>query len=249
MVRSPLRYPGGKSRAVNTILDMLPYGITDLCAPFVGGGSIELAAASTKGIQVHAYDAFPPLVDFWQCALSNSLKLADMVRKYHPLSKTRFYSLQRTFSELTDKQEIATVFFVLNRASYSGTSLSGGMSPGHPRFTDSCIEKLGKFKVGNFRVEMADFHDSIRKHRDDFMYLDPPYMNGGSLYGNRGDQHTDFNHTGLADLLKERDGWLLSYNDCQSVRQLYEGYKIIEPEWTYGMSNDKSSKEVLIMSK
>ena len=81
------------------------------------------------------------------------------------------------------------------------------------------------------------------------MYLDPPYMNGGSLYGNRGNQHTDFNHTGLADLLKERDGWLLSYNDCQRVRQLYEGYEIIEPEWTYGMSNDKSSKEVLIMSK
>ena len=245
-VRSPLRYPGGKSRAAETILALLPDGITDLCSPFVGGGSVELAAASIKGIRVHAYDAFPPLVTFWQCALSDPIKLANKVRHYYPLRKSEFYSLQQSFGDWLDTWEIAASFFILNRASYSGTTLSGGMSRGHPRFTDSCIDRLRDFKVDNFWVETADFKHSICKHPNDFLYLDPPYMINGALYGNRGDQHTNFDHEGLAKLLKERDGWLLSYNDCEKVRGLYKGYTITAPEWAYGMSKDKNSKEVLI---
>ncbi len=229
---------------MDTILALLPEGITDLCSPFVGGGSVELGAASIKGIRVHAYDAFPPLVDFWQCALSDPVKLANKVRHYYPLRKSEFYSLQQSFGDWLDTWEIAVSFFILNRASYSGTTLSGGMSRGHPRFTDSCIDRLRDFKVDNFQVGYADFKHSIGKHPDDFLYLDPPYMNGQLLYRNRGNNHAGFDHEGLAELLKGRDGWLLSYNDCEKVRELYKDYTIITPEWYYG---GKKDNEVLIM--
>ncbi|MEO5673071.1 MAG: hypothetical protein ABIQ74_00355, partial [Chitinophagales bacterium] len=53
----------------------------------------------------------------------------------------------------------------------------------------------------------------------------------------------------LAVILRNREHWILSYNDCREIRNLYEGFHILTPNWKYGMSNDKLSKEILIFSK
>lgn len=246
--KSPLRYPGGKSKAVNTVLDLLPQGLDVLVSPFIGGGSIELAAASKLGIKVYGYDAFKPVVKFWQAVIEDSEMTAEKVRQYYPLSRTKFYTLQSRFFNMKDKVEVAAAFFVLNRASFSGTTLSGGMSPGHPRFTESSIGRLKNFNIDGLQVKYADFKDSMKKHKDDFLYLDPPYANGGNLYGSRGDHHIGFDHEGLAHLLCKRQRWILSYNDCSKIRELYKDYQMIEPKWTYGMSTNKQSKELLILS-
>ena len=246
--KSPLRYPGGKSRAVQQIIKLFPPDIDTLASPFFGGGSVEMACAA-QGLRVHGYDGFEPLVNFWQVAIEDSVNLAKMVYDYHPITRSKFYSLQKRYFTLSDRVESAAAFYVLNRSSYSGTTLSGGMSPGHPRFTDSAIKRLANLQVDNLSVEHADFKDSLAMHDDDFLYLDPPYANGGNLYGNRGDMHQDFNHEGLAEILHSRNGWVLSYNNCDMVQDLYSDYKFVTPEWTYGMSNRKTSNEVLILSK
>ena len=245
--RSPLRYPGGKSRAIKTILPLVPRNTKSICSPFVGGASLELALAA-NGIKVNAYDIFSPLVTFWQCALKNSAKLAKMVENYFPLSKQSFYSLQKNHINFSSTWEKAATFFVLNRASFSGASLSGGMSPGHPRFTRSAIERLRKFQSKNFTVKKSDYRESIANHEDSFLYLDPPYMNGQKLYGFKGDTHARFDHQALRDILKERDGWILSYNDCPTIRDWYSDYIILVPAWQYGMGNSKNSKEIIILS-
>ncbi|WP_280524748.1 DNA adenine methylase [Wolbachia pipientis] len=226
----------------------MPKGLPTLCSPFIGGGSIELALASI-GTKVYGYDAFEPLVRFWQVLLKDASYLAEVVRKYQNMTSIMFYNLQKTFFTLKDRVEIAAAFFALNRSSFSGTTLSGGMSPGHPRFTPSSIERLAKFSIKNLTVNSADFKKSIPKHANDFLYCDPPYLIDQKLYGKRGDQHTDFDHKGLAKLLATRDGWILSYNDCEEIRNMYTGYRIITPKWTYGMGNSKKSNEVLILSK
>ncbi len=246
--KSPLRYPGGKSRAVRQILDLMPTGLNELCSPFIGGGSIELACAAI-GMRVHGYDAFEPLVQFWQTALNDAALLARQVAEYHPLSRTDFYSLQKGYFSISERFTRAAAFYALNRASFSGTTLSGGMSPGHPRFTQSSIDRLRNFSADNLSVNLADFRESIPSHGDHFMYLDPPYANGERLYGDRGDMHEDFDHAALADLLHDRDGWVLSYNDCQYVRSLYRGHRFVEMEWSYGMANRRSSNEIIILSR
>src|SRR5580698_9898000 len=63
--KSPLRYPGGKSRAVSQILPLLPAKPGALVSPFLGGGSVELAAAAL-GWHVSGFDANGALVDFWK---------------------------------------------------------------------------------------------------------------------------------------------------------------------------------------
>lgn len=247
-IKSPLRYPGGKSRAVSRILDLLPPDIERLCSPFIGGGSVELALAA-RGVEVFAYDAFPPLVNFWRTLLEDAAGLADAVERYYPMRKDAFYALQKQHADIADPVESAAAFFALNRCSFSGTTLSGGMSPGHPRFTAACINRLGDFKLQHLHVARADFGESIPRHRDDFLYLDPPYCIASKLYGTRGDHHHDFDHERLAKLLARHDNWLLSYNDCEMVRDMYNGYLFKTPTWTYGMNASKVSNEVLIMSR
>lgn len=202
----------------------------------------ELALAS-RGTKVYGYDAFEPLVKFWQVLLEDASYLAEVVRKYQNMTSAMFYNLQKTFFTLKDRIEIAAAFFALNRSSFSGTTLSGGMSPGQPRFTPSSIERLAKFSIKNLTVDLADFKKSIPKHANDFLYCDPPYLIDQKLYGKEVD------HEELAELLTTRDGWILSYNDCEKIRDMYKGYHIIQPKWSYGMGNSKKSNEVLILSK
>ncbi len=246
--RSILRYPGGKTRALSFLLPLFPKNLKTLISPFIGGASVELSLAA-KGIKVYGYDIFTPLVEFWQCALKQPSVLADEVEKYYPLSKESFYSLQQTHTTLKTKLQRAAAYYVLNRSSFSGATLSGGMSPGHPRFTETAIERLRTFHNPNIVVAKADYKEALIKHNADFAYLDPPYLIKNALYGKNGDAHKYFDHEGLAGILSKRGNWILSYNDCNEIRKLYSKFKIITPGWKYGMSKDKRSKELLILSR
>lgn len=253
-MKSPLRYPGGKTRAVKYILPLFPEDMEELCSPFVGGGSIELALAS-KGVNVHAYDIFDPLVCFWQKLSQNSDFLANLATTYRPLSKEWFKEFQTALTCMGDYTFIyAAMFYALNRSSFSGATISGGYSKqaAEKRFTESSIQRLRDFKAHNFKVNKADFRRSIRQHPDAFLYLDPPYLlekDKQTLYGNKGSTHKGFDHIDLANILKSRDDWILSYNNCPEILQLYGEYDILYPKWKYGMSQDKDSKEILIVNK
>ena len=250
-MKSPLRYPGGKSRAVGHILPLIPVK-RSVASPFIGGGSIELALAE-RGQKVSGYDAFKPLVAFWQQALLEPNRMASEADAWRPITKSDFADLQRRLMGIEDPFNQAVAFFVINRASFSGATISGGMSPQQDRFAASAIQRLREFQEPNLRVERMDFTESMAKHRRSFLYLDPPYaLDAGSrLYGDRGDMHADFPHERLRDeLRKHKGGWLMSYNDCRTVRELYADCNIKSAAWTYGMNADKkASSEVLISPK
>jgi DNA adenine methylase len=230
------------------ITQLIPKDVTELMSPFFGGGSVELACAA-QGIKVYGYDVFKPLVAFWQLFLQDPAYLAAKVQEYYPLTKERFYQLQKLhLDEETELQGV--LFFVLNRASFSGTTLSGGCSESsvQERFTQSAIDRLLSCQTQGVSVNWADFHDAMEKHPDTFMYLDPPYMIQSSLYGNRGSTHKGFDHLGLHQKLCQRKGWILSYNNCEQIQELYRDFEIVYPDWKYGMSKNKESKEILIMN-
>jgi DNA adenine methylase len=244
---SPLRYPGGKSRAVHVLYEVFPKDVKAICSPFFGGGSFEIFL-SRKGVRIYGYDSFRPLVEFWEEAIGNPEVIAEEAARYFPLTTKAFYRLQREQSELPTKRERAAAFFVLNRSSFSGSTLSGGMSPGHPRFNNRAIERLRRFTVSNISVKQADFTESIQRHASDFLFLDPPYLINRGLYGVNGDAHKRFKHEDLRELLGQRTGWLLCYNDCDEVRRLYAGYRFLAPTWNYGMNKTRKSRELLIVN-
>jgi DNA adenine methylase len=263
--KSPLRYPGGKARAAITLVDSFPKKISKLLSPFFGGGSVEIEAAS-RGIKVYGADLFSPVAFFWQQILKNPSGLVTGARKYlSAMSKEMFYNLQHELRDLLDDEgyhlknkkdasKAALLFFVLNRSSFSGSTLSGGMSPGHARFTPSAIERVKNFKQPNIiQVENIPWTETLKAiDKDMFIYLDPPYLIDSFLYGNSGSTHKGFDHIGLNKCLEELSTqgirWMLSYNNCSEIVNLYSKYKKMFPKWKYGMSNNKDSKEILILN-
>lgn len=256
--KSILRYPGGKSKAVDVILPYFPSDLDTMVAPFFGGGSIELACVS-NGVRVWGYDIYKQLVVFWQQLLSNQEKLHERVCQFEmPLPKDKFYEMQKNFETLTDELEIAAQFYVINRTSFSGTTLSGGMSSTQQNWTQSCLDRLRDFSLdGMFSssdlltVSHMDFKQSLLIHNEDFAYLDPPYLlEKSSLYGVKGNTHKNFDHLSLHSILSKRDApWALSYNNHPEILDLYKDYTIHKPEWRYSMKSKngcKESYEVLI---
>ena len=247
IVKSPLTYPGGKHRAVRSIAPFIPRGTKEICSPFFGGGSLEVYWAS-RGIRVYGYDVFEALTDFWWGLLHHREDLIRRIESYHPLARETFYHLQKTYSHIEDRLERSAVFFVLNKSSFSGLTFSGGMSPGHRDLNPKTIDYLRNFKINNFSVDRMSFHQSIPMHKNSLLYLDPPYYIKSHLYGDRGNTHRDFDHEGLVDILKSRDRWILSYNDCETIHDMYSDFHILYPTWKYGISRNKESSEILILS-
>ena len=256
MSLSLLRYPGGKTRAAHMLAEHFPYQPQKLASIFFGGGSLEFMLAS-KGWKINAYDNFHSLACFWDYVKNEPESLYQAVSLYYPLEREMFYNLQQKLTQLESSRahtlEVAAIFYVLNRASFSGSILSGGCSPDHPRFTQSSINRIMEFDgMDNIDIEHMDFRDSIIKHPNDWLYLDPPYAlskQKSNLYGVKGSLHRDFAHEELFKLLRNRDKWVLSYNDCDYIRELYKDCSIYSVDWAYGMPKEKKSKEIVIKPK
>jgi len=81
------------------------------------------------------------------------------------------------------------------------------------------------------------------------MFLDPPYYleKGSKLYGKNGDMHDSFDHEQLYNCLSTKKNWIMTYNDCVYIRDLYKDFKVIDTSWSYGMNKSKASSEIVII--
>ena len=257
--KSPLRYPGGKTRACKIIeQELLKY--TDLSkyssivSPFFGGGSFEFYLQNKYNYDIIANDKFEPLYQFWQTAKSDQNKLCTLLATLRPCSKEKFKEYREGILKLNDPLMRAAHYFVINRCSFSGATLSGGFSKqaANSRFTESSIARVKALNLSKTSFYNQDYTKFLcrRYYLEALIFLDPPYYleKGSKLYGKNGDMHEAFTHSMLAALLKENTNWVLCYNDCDYIRNLYEGYTIISVNWSYGMNKTKKSSEILILS-
>ena len=251
---SPLRYPGGKTRARELLTR---YAETEypgrrvLLSPFLGGGSFELSRMDA-GCRVYGNDLFAPLATFWSVLKSSPRALQDAVRAALPVSKEDFLHARTSILSLTDPLAIATAYFLVNRCSFSGATFCGGYSreAAAKRMTPSAIDRLGSVELSQLTVSSLDACEFLRAHpetEETMVYADPPYVIDSYLYGKDGDLHEAFDHAAFAAVLKTRRDWILSYNDCPQVRTLYAGCRILEETWAYGMDNGKKPARELII--
>jgi DNA adenine methylase len=252
---SPLRYPGGKSRAINIlysyVCEYFP-NKTVLLSPFFGGGSFELFL-TTKGYhRVHANDLFAPLYTFWVTKQSDCQRLVIAIRENMAISKEKFQQMRNSIMEETDPQKVAASYFIINRCSFSGATLSGGYSEqaAKGRFTESSIQKLVACNVDSVHFTNTDcnvFLENNPETSETLVYADPPYYIRDYIYGKNGDMHESFDHAKFAETIQKRNDWIISYNNCEYIRELYKNCRIFEVEWSYGMNATKSSSEILIL--
>lgn len=262
VLKSPLRYPGGKSRALSSMKAYLPVGTTEMVSPFIGGGSFELYCVSI-GVKVYAADKFYPVVTLWNCLLDPDKKsrMISYLRSYpQPITKELFYQIRKNFWSHSDPCRNAADYFIINRCGFNGCLFHGGFTSWkmketgrNPRYSEKTIEALEAFTIPEdlLSVEQSSFEETLSNYSPEiYTYLDPPYYNISSkLYGNS-EESFDIDHDLLAKILRDRRGpWLLSYNNHDKIRELYQGFFIEEDlNWKYGMGNDKNARELLILS-
>jgi DNA adenine methylase len=258
---SPLRYPGGKTRACKiideTILEHFDVTLFDtLCSPFFGGGSFEFYFQNKYKHKLVVNDKFKPLYSFWNQVKINKDILCDRLEKIKTVSKDDFMMYRSKIMELNDDAlQQAVQYFIINRCSFSGATLSGGFSQeaSLKRYTASCVDKVRSLDFTNIDVHNFDFEYFINTFATSksLLFLDPPYYleKKSKLYGNNGDMHENFNHNLLFDTLKTRKNWIVTYNNCEYIKNLYKDYLILETNWSYGMNKSKTSSEIIIISK
>lgn len=264
MIKSPLRYPGGKSRGIDYICQYLPDNFSEYREPMVGGGSIFIyLKQQNPRLKIWINDLNPELYLFWKIAQSNLVNLVNEIKN----CKANYQDGKQLFRELTTVNihnlsdlERATRFFILNRITFSGTVESGGFSQGafEKRFTHSSIERLELLEhiLSDITITNLDFEDVIKdnNHHNIFLFLDPPYYNNAKskLYGKKGNLHSEFSHERFIKTVKESPHkWLITYDNSEFIKHNFQEFYTQEWELQYGMNNYKKSsakkgKELLI---
>ena len=255
--KSPLRYPGGKSRALKQILPHVPLNISEFREPFVGGGSVFFCIRSLFQDCIKSYwinDLNYDLYCFWKEVRDNAPDLIATLREIRATAidgRALFEELTQAKDELNQNQNAlskfqrAVRFFVLNRITFSGIVDSGGYSQSayEKRFTDSSIERVKNISpyLAGTKITNGDYTEALCQEGDKvFIFLDPPYWKAteSKLYGVRGTLHTAFDHAQFAENMRKcPHKWLITYDDSPVIRELFAFAEI--QEWTlqYGMNN------------
>jgi DNA adenine methylase len=275
---SPLRYAGGKSSAVGLILDNIPLLKTKkIVSPFFGGGSVELVLSSILGFEIIGYDIFDMLVNFWNQIINNKENFINELSKLNisknDFNKYRFillnywnkikpenliYKYKKTI-ELNENEEVLldnnkllqSVYYYYNMTNSYGPMFVGWQSSvelKQNKFNNK-IQKIKNMNFGNIKILCKDFKDIFDFHKNDFLYLDPPYyLNGDSklfkgMYPNCNFaiHHNNFDHELLFKLLQNHiGGFLLTYNNCEYIKDLYKDYEQVFPSWNYSYGNGET---------
>jgi len=242
-----LKYVGGKRRHAEFILRHFPSDVDTVYSPFVGGGAVEMIAAS-RGKNVVCSDVDASLIRYYRCIQNPSrrLELIKEVRSRMPITKEKHFDA-KTKMHLENG---ASSYFVANLASFQGMTYSGFSKEGAERITRKLnslemqdMEYLSRMLFHN--MDYKDFFTDVVPD-DGFVFLDPPYImtpsKNNCLYGPKGIYHKHFDHEKLRDILRcPRRKFALCYNDCSTVRQLYDWCTIIP------LGDD--GKEILIVSR
>ena len=261
IIKSPLRYPGGKSRALKRILPLIPE-YSEFREPMVGGGSVFFALKQKYPNKTYwINDIDTELYYFWKYCKENPNGLISEIkrlkRKYRNGKQLYTYLVSsKLHKESWTSLQRAARFFVLNRITFSGLTESGGYSEEafKTRFTSSSLKRIRKASklLKKVKITNTDYSELIRQTgRKVFIFLDPPYYSNSKskLYGYRGELHIKFNHSKFfKEIATCKHKWLVTYDNCSKIQKLfnsesYRGWSKLNWCLQYGTNNSKDSEE------
>ena len=251
-LKTPLRYPGGKSRACTKLDQFLPdlREYDEYREPFLGGGSVALHITKKyPHLKVWVNDLYEPLVNFWQVLQKDGVTMKNKLlelktRCPDPASARVLFQESKHYldTDNTDPLWRAVSFYIVNKCSFSGLTESSSFSKqaSDNNFSFRGIEKLpfystiiSKWHITNLTYEELFDESSERRA---FIYLDPPYDIKDNLYGKKGAMHKRFDHDAFAtdcDICSM--DCLISYNANQLVKDRFKSWQAGEFDLTYTM--------------
>jgi len=264
-LKTPLRYPGGKSKAIKTLSQWYPKIISEYREPFIGGGSIAIdITKSNPDIPVWINDLYVPLYNFWTQLRDRGEELSERVReekqrtldagdrdKVTEKAKELFNKYKEEIDTYNDFEK-AVAFFVMNKCSYSGLTENSTFSPtaSNSNFSLVGADKLKEFSelIKHWKITNIDYSEVMKAHGSDntFVFLDPPYDIKDFLYGKNREMHKSFDHDRFADdVYNCIHKFMITYNVNDRLMELYKNYNLKEWKLRYSMAHrgDKGTDE------
>lgn len=220
-MNSFMSWIGGKKALREEIVARFPLKYTRYIEVFGGGGWILFHKQPGQDFEVYN-DFNPNLVNLYRCVRDCPEDLCKELT-YVLNSRLDFDYIREMMHTKTDIPDVrrAAYFYQLIRYSYASGLDSFGAHPqamwrNFPLIHQAC-QRLQRVVIEN-----KDFEKLI-KHYDrpeSFFYCDPPYYDTEDYYEDVGFARKD--HERLANSLCGMQGkFLLSYNDCPEIRELY----------------------------
>ena len=276
LIKTPLRYPGGKSKASTKMDQYFPdfSKYKEYREPFLGGGSVAIHITKTyPRLKIWVNDLYEPLVNFWKVLQAEGLSLTDALieqKVKHPDRE----SARKLFTEakelINDHEytnvERAVAFYIVNKCSFSGLTENSAFSKqaSESNFSLNGIDKLQEYSlmmknwtITNLPYGQVLYATMVQSQTEDakiFTYLDPPYEIKSNLYGKKGDMHKGFDHDEFPIICNRLSSpMLVSYNSSQLIKDRFDGWTVAEFAHTYTMrstgcyNKEQASRKELVL--
>ncbi|MCM1258209.1 MAG: DNA adenine methylase [Roseburia sp.] len=248
-MNSFISWIGGKKLLRKKILEVFPEQTTFSRYIEVFGGAGWMLFSSDRHAKLEVYnDVNGNLVNLFRCT------------KYHPealqkelefvlMSREQFFDAreQMEVQSLTDIQKAAR-FYILIKESFGSDTRTFGVRPKNMANAIEYIQEVSK-RLSMVVIENQDFEHILKTYdkKDALFYLDPPYYETEKYYP---DRFMPEDHVRLREALGGIKGkFILSYNDCEYIRDLYNGYNIMQVDRMHNLvqgENKPRFKELLI---
>jgi DNA adenine methylase len=258
-----LKWVGGKTQLLDTILPLFPADIKQYHEPFLGGGAVLLAfLEQNRGIPVFASDKNPHLISLYKAVQSGLPQLLDELKQlldefiHYSSPETYYYELRIRFN----RAPTPAMFLFLNKTCFRGLYREGpngfNVPFGHYKhpsvFDEQHLRDVSELLQGvTFRCQ--GFEESLRCVQEgDFVYLDPPYApeTSTSFTKYTSDGFALESHLSLFQLCRGLPcKFLLSNADVPLVRDSFPGYTIqtaVCRRAIHAKKPDSTANEVLI---
>ena len=267
-LKTPLRYPGGKSRALSKLFQYIPNlkDYTEYREPFVGGGSVALEIGKRyPHLNIWVNDLYGPLYNFWRVLQDQGQELRDQLvqlknRHPEPVSAKLLFleAKEKLNDDSTSNLSAAVCFYIVNKCSFSGLTESSSFSKqaSDSNFSMRGIDKLPEYSgmISKWEITNLSYEQLLTDDKNAFTYLDPPYEIGSNLYGKKGNMHSGFNHDHFAVKCDRFIGpQLVSYNSSQLIRDRFDESTAAEFAHTYTMrsvgsyNTDQAARKELVL--
>ena len=271
-LKTPLRYPGGKSRATKKMAEFFPLfkDYKEFREPFLGGGSVALYVTQMyPHLDIWVNDLYEPLYTFWKQLQLNGNEIKNQLvqlKQRHPdpasakvlfLESKEYLGNDPRRCDLTAR---AVAFYIVNKCSFSGLSESSSFSrqASDSNFSLRGIEKLPYYSqlIRKWNITNLSYEQLLTDEKDIFVYLDPPYDIKSNLYGKKGGMHKGFDHDRFYfDCDKFKCDQMVSYNSSNLIKSRFLNWRPYEYDHTYTMrsvgeymKDQQTRKELLLLN-
>lgn len=267
---SPLRYPGGKTKIydkVQTIINQnMDVQSRIYVEPYAGGAGLALKLLYCGDVQKLVLNDFDyHIFCFWHICLEHTDDLCSMIKSCD-ISIEEWNRQKKIYDNVDAYTQVEVGFatFFLNRCNVSGI-IKGGPIGGleqkgtyklDARFNkENLIKKIRKVAsykdvIEFYNMDAIVFLDEVVERIESnniFLNIDPPYVKKGPmLYKN---SYTEADHRAIADKVSSiRKKWIVTYDECELIRDLYGKFRIDKMQLNYSAGNTKKGQEYIVYS-